>query len=290
VILTNDTGPMSGERRMASLAVFTDLDGTLLDHETYAWEPAAEALDQCRRLGVPVIMVSSKTRAEMDVLRDELRLDWPFVSENGGGIAFPPSCRPAPPVEAVPVGKDRVWPLGVRYEVVVRALREIRKGLGLGTLRGFSDMTVEEIRQRTGLSEQGARLAAQREYDEPVVVEGLTDRERDGLIRAAEERGLQVAAGGRFLHLFGSCDKGVAVSRVTAWLRTWIPGLRTMGLGDSPNDLPMLRVVDVPVLIRSSRNVTEMLRAIPGIRITEAAGPAAWNRAVMDLLSQGGMD
>ncbi len=285
MIPTTDTDPMAEDRRFASLAVFTDLDGTLLDHDTYAWEPAAEALDQCRRLGVPVIMVSSKTRAEMEVLREELRLDWPFVSENGGGIAFPPSCRPAPPVEAVPFGKGRVWPLGVRYEEVVRAFREIREDLGLGSLRGFSDMTVEEIRRHTGLSEEGARLASQREYDEPIVAEGLTDRERNGLIRAAEERGLQMAAGGRFLHLFGSCDKGVAVSRITAWLRAWRPGLRTMGLGDSPNDLPMLRKVDTPVLIRSSRSVTEMIRAIPGIRVTEETGPAAWNRAVMDVLS-----
>jgi len=69
--------------------IFTDLDGTLLDHDTYGWEEALPALDLCRRLGVPVILVSSKTRAEMDVLQNRLGLSAPFISENGGGIFFP---------------------------------------------------------------------------------------------------------------------------------------------------------------------------------------------------------
>ena len=69
--------------------VFTDLDGTLLDHHTYSWKEALPALERCRKKSVPVVLVSSKTRAEMAVLHQELKLSAPFVSENGGGVFFP---------------------------------------------------------------------------------------------------------------------------------------------------------------------------------------------------------
>ena len=277
-------GPTAAEGDAPPLAVFTDLDGTLLDHDTYAWQPAAEALDRCRRAGVPVIMVSSKTRAEMEALRRDLRLDWPFVSENGGGIAFPPSCPQAPPAGAVPVEGGHVLPLGMAYKDLVRILGEIRKELGWKGLRGFSDMGIEEIRRRTGLPAKNARLAARREYDEPFAVDGLKAEDTPALIQAAERHGARVTVGGRFFHLFGSCDKGAAVSRLSVWLREGRPGLLTVGLGDSPNDLPMLREVDVPILIRSSRPTEDMVRAVPGLRVTKATGPAAWNRAVLNLL------
>ncbi len=265
-------------------AVFTDLDGTLLDHDTYAWEPAAEALEACRGRGIPVVLVSSKTRAEMEVLRQDLGLDWPIVSENGGGIAFPAACPQKPPAEALAEEGGHVWRLGVPYEVVVRAFREIREELRRPGLRGFSDMGLEEICDRTGLGREDARRAARREYDEPFVDEGGAEMDIGILEGAAGARGLRVTAGGRFLHLFGACDKGDAVSRLTDWLRRERPGLLSVGLGDGPNDVPMLKQVDVPVLVRSSRPEAEVADAVPGVRVTKEKGPAGWNRAILDLL------
>ncbi len=68
--------------------IFTDLDGTLLDHDTYAWKEAEPALDLCKTLKVPVILASSKTRAEMETIRREMSISDPFIAENGGGIFF----------------------------------------------------------------------------------------------------------------------------------------------------------------------------------------------------------
>jgi len=39
----------SETKRGARLVIFTDLDGTLLDHETYAFSAAGEALDFLRQ-------------------------------------------------------------------------------------------------------------------------------------------------------------------------------------------------------------------------------------------------
>ena len=46
--------------------VITDLDGTLLDGETYDVRPAQPGLDALRERRVSLVLCSSKTRAEME--------------------------------------------------------------------------------------------------------------------------------------------------------------------------------------------------------------------------------
>src|SRR4029434_2576627 len=69
--------------------VITDLDGTLLDHETYSWEAAHAAVDQLRRRDIPLILCTSKTRAETEDWRKELGNEHPFIVENGGALLIP---------------------------------------------------------------------------------------------------------------------------------------------------------------------------------------------------------
>ncbi|MCP4726565.1 MAG: HAD hydrolase family protein, partial [bacterium] len=70
-------------------AVFSDLDGTILDFNTYSYDEAREGMNLLKERGIPLIPVSSKTLIEMKGLHRELQLSFPFVFENGGGIAFP---------------------------------------------------------------------------------------------------------------------------------------------------------------------------------------------------------
>lgn len=66
--------------------VFTDLDGTLLDHETYSFAPAAEALAALKARGVPLVLASSKTAAEIAELHRALGLgDTPAIVEKRRG-------------------------------------------------------------------------------------------------------------------------------------------------------------------------------------------------------------
>lgn len=74
---------------MANLIIFTDLDGTLLHPMTYSFEEAMPALKLCRERGIPLILCSSKTRAEIEVYRQRLKNEHPFIPENGGGIFIP---------------------------------------------------------------------------------------------------------------------------------------------------------------------------------------------------------
>ncbi|MFP4037925.1 MAG: HAD-IIB family hydrolase, partial [Desulfobacteraceae bacterium] len=267
--------------RNRDILIFSDLDGTLLDHHTYRWDEARPALDRCRDSGIPVIMVSSKTRAEMESLSKLTGLYWPFISENGGGVFFPAGCPYPPPSQAMREGGLWVWPLGTPRDSLVRSLQAINSKYGWA-LRGFSDMPLEEISRITGLDPGAAERAARREFDEPFVASEELDIK--ALEQAASELGLRVTRGGRFFHLFGGTDKGEAVERLIDWFKELRGKVLTIGLGDGPNDIPMLLRVDIAVLIRSCRPAEEVAAKVPGIRITAAAGPAGWNEAVLELL------
>jgi len=277
--------------------VFTDLDGTLLDHHTYAWEEALPALEKCHKNAVPVILVSSKTRAEMEVLRHQLNLAAPFVSENGGGVFFPRETFNAAPPGSFPAqtrGLDEKeglwqWSLGTPYIHLVQALKDMRKGLGWA-IKGFSEMDISEISQLTGLDKTSAHLAAMREFDEPFIFEGEAPEDLGPLCDRAAERGLTIVSGGRFHHLLGNNHKGHAMAKIESFYnRQYVLNgennrIPTVALGDSPNDFSMLLRADFPVLVLSERNFPDLKKKIPKLKTTHYSGPKGWNSAILDIL------
>ena len=269
--------------RTAFFVVFSDLDGTLLDHNTYGWQAAQPALNLCKKCHVPIVLVSSKTRAEMELLRGKLSVSAPFVSENGGGIFFQSdSFKEVPAGASFDEGLWK-WSLGLAYPLLIRELRGIRDELRWD-IKGFSDMDIDEISRHTGLDSNSARLAAMREFDEPFIVLKKKRVDENTLCKAADKRGLTVTTGGRFYHLQGKNDKGQAIEKVISWYKHDHKKVFSIALGDSPNDFSMLELADVPVLIRSQREFPKLKEKIPRLRLTREIGPKGWNKAILDIL------
>lgn len=268
----------------ARMVIFSDLDGTLLDAATYSFDGAAEALAALRHAGIPLVIVSSKTRAEIEPIQRRLGLAGPFVVENGGAVFFPPDSLAVAPPQAVSRDGYRVVELGLPYKELRRALDELARTSG-AALRGFGDMSLEEIAERTGLRAEEAALARQRDYDEPVIVDGPPDR-REAFLRQVEARGLRCTRGGRFHHLTGRHDKGQACRLLAEAYRRRAggAGLVTIGLGDSLNDRPMLEAVEIPVLVQRPDGSYDPDVRLPGLRLAPGIGPAGWNQAVLALL------
>lgn len=265
--------------------IFTDLDGTLLDPDQ-SWHAARPALALCRRLGVEVALVSSKTRAEMEPLHRRLGLTSPFVCENGGGVYFPAGTG-APPAGARRAGAWWRLALGRPYPQVVAGLRRLRRRLGWPML-GFSDLTPAGVSALTGLTPAAARRAARREFDEPFLLPDPAGADLARLEREAGDEGLTLVAGGRFHHLHAGPGKGAALELVLAWLRRRGALGPSVGLGDAPNDFDMLSRVDLPVLVASAESHAGLERRLPGLRRTSLAGAAGFNEAVLAILGQGG--
>jgi mannosyl-3-phosphoglycerate phosphatase family protein len=269
--------------------IFTDLDGTLLDHHSYSFAAAGEALDLLRREKTPLIFCTSKTRAEVEPLRRKLGNTHPFITENGGGVFIPDGYFPKRIQGAVKVRHYACLALGRPYEEICGEFDALLEETAVSA-EGFHQMTARAIAENTGLSREEARWAAQREFDLPFFFAGAAEKDHRRFRAAAARRGLTVAEGGRFCHLFAGGDKGQATRRLIQLYRASLPHsrLRTAALGDSPNDLPMLTAVDHPIVLPQRRDEFNdiLLEKLPRAAQAPAPGPAGWNAAVLALLGR----
>jgi len=265
----------------ADLLFVTDLDGCLLDDQTYRYDAAVPALEALARNRIPLVLCSSKTRAEMQPLAHRLPTVGPFIVENGGAIVVPAGHLPRLAGRRDPEGYGQVM-LGTHREALVRALAELANQTG-ARVRGFSSLSADEVAGLTGLEVPAAERALRREYDEPFLLDAGSE---ERLTRAAAARGLRITRGGRFHHLLGPVDKGRALQRLLALYAA--EGLRfaAVVLGDSPNDLSMLQRADRPILIPRAATGTDasLAAALPHAEIAPAPGPTGWNDAVLTVL------
>ena len=262
------------------LVVFTDLDGTLLDRATYSYASAVPAVELLRRKKVPIVFCSAKTSAEQKTYRKELNISDPFIVENGGAIFIPYGYFPFDFEYHKTIGRYSVIELGMPYAEVRTILQRIRSKIGIN-FKGFGDMSPEEVARETGLDLDAARRAKRREYDETVKLEG-TPEEIEGVLSAIKEAGLQYAYGGRYYGVMGNNDKGKAAAILIELFRRKLGEIRTIGLGDSANDLPLLAVVDIPVLVQKPKGQWEEVY-LPRLRRVKGIGPAGWRQAIEEL-------
>jgi mannosyl-3-phosphoglycerate phosphatase len=270
-----------------NLVVFTDLDGTLLDHETYSFAAAGEALDLLARQGIPLILCSSKTRAEIELIQLDLRLRHPFVSENGGATFLPRGYFTFTLEGAQHVGGYDVVEFGVPYWRLVETLHRVAGKLGI-SVTGFSDMSGEEVAQDCHLPLTEARLAKLREYDEPFRILNSSPTTRSRLFDSLRKAGLRCTRGGRYYHVTGVADKGAAIRTLRSLYEKAWSKVKAVGLGDSLNDLSLLQEVDIPIVVRNPAGgaATRLLRKVPTAHLTRAAGPRGWNEAILKLVEE----
>jgi mannosyl-3-phosphoglycerate phosphatase len=261
--------------------VFSDLDGTLLDHATYSFDAAAPALRALAEREIPLVFCTSKTRAETERVREALRNRHPFITENGGAIFMPAGYFPTDDPESRRDGGYLVRALGTSYVELRRALKEMRAGVA-PSVRGFGDMSAGEVAEVCGFSLADAEAAKKREYDEPFLAGN--ENSLEAVRAAAGEAGLRVVTGGRFHHLVGGNDKGRAVRVLSGIFEREVGRATTVGLGDSLNDEPMLKSVDIPVLVRKSDGRHDPAVHVPGLVYARGIGPDGWRDAVLGIL------
>lgn len=266
--------------------VFTDLDGTLLDHRTYSWAAAQPGLDELEQRSLPLVFCSSKTRAEVEDLRRRIGVRHPFITENGGGVFIPQEYFKRRIPGETRVGRHHCLALGKPYEEIVEQLESVAAEAGAEVV-GFHQMSAREVAENTGLELRQAELAKRRDFDEPFFFAGSNPRAEAKFMQLARQRGLEVTRGGRFHHLFAGSNKGKAVRKLMELYRDASHvRLRSVALGDSANDLPMLAAVEHAFLLPGPEGEfdSEVLAKLPKVTRGEAPGPEGWNLAVLGLL------
>ena len=263
------------------LVFITDLDGTLLD-DAYSWEPASPALNLLKQRGIPLVLCTSKTRAEVDPIRQRLGSPDPFIVENGGALYIPDGALPLKLHAPARRNRCSVIELGSPYSSLIQSLRQAAEESKC-TVRGFHQMSLEEIGACCRMPPELAKLARQREYDEPFKI--LHGNPPD-LLAAIEKQKMRWTRGGCFYHILGANDKAHCVNLLIHYYRTVFDSVITVGLGDGLNDAGFLRLVDYPLILQSPSSM-ELMKAVPRGRLCAGnSGPEAWNAAVMDTLNR----
>jgi mannosyl-3-phosphoglycerate phosphatase len=257
---------LAGEAGSHRFAVFTAVDGTLLDARTFEPGPARPMIQKLHAEGVPVVPVSVMTLDELAPIATDLDLRQAMVIEAGGAIAR---------------WTGRGWDVeacGPPAETLLDVVRDIEDRSGASLLI-YSALPEPEASRVSGRSGQMLRASTQRRFSEPFVIES---GELASIERAAAELGFSVRRGRRFLHLCRECDRGEAFTRVRDELRCEV----TIAAGSSMVDAEFLSHADIAIVVPGPDGVAdaELLAALPNARVASAPGPSGWAEAVGDVL------
>lgn len=274
--------------------IFTDLDGSLLDHHSYSFAPAVPLLAELEAMDVPVIPITSKTFAEVINLRDELDNRHPFIVENGAAIYIPSRYFETQPEHALL--ENGFWVLrNVPRRAKWQQLLAERVADFKGEFETFESVYAASgaagVAAITGLDLNAAELANQREHSEPVHWTGSPQRKQTFIYRL-KEAGATVLQGGRFLNIGGDVDKGRAMLQLrdlyvaeanlpgTGHQKSGNSHCETLAIGDSNNDVAMLELASSALVIRADERSPPTLERTENSYTSQQIGPRGWVEGV----------
>ena len=217
----------------SSLWVVSDVDGTLMDH-SYDLTPAKETIETLKKLSIPVILCTSKTAAEVNVIRKELNLTDPFIVENGAAIYGENLNR---------VNGEII--LGQKYELLEEILKIISKKVNYNLIP-LNNLSDHEATELTGLKGNSLTLMRDRHWSMPFLnPPAFLEEDINNCCRGLK---VEIFRGNRMSHLLSiDSNKGKAINVLKKYSNN--QKVQIIGLGDSPNDLPLLLNADIRVVI-----------------------------------------
>jgi mannosyl-3-phosphoglycerate phosphatase len=244
--------------------LFSDLGRPLIDPVTHSSEAATPVLERIRNKRIPFVLVTDKTRAEVEFWRDTTGIRFPFIVEGGGAIFFPSHFFPHGhlplPFRTIRRSGYDVLEFGVTCDQLIIDLKRAAEMAGC-IVRGFHEMTFAELAQDAGMSELQAQLAKQREYSEPFrIIHG----DIAILETAIQALGRRVTRRDSYLVITGNNHVSGAVRILSQAFTMSYGHVTKIGLGTGPDDLPFLKVMDRVVF----------------------AEAADWNRAALSILEE----
>lgn len=256
---------------MPKRVLFTDIDGTLTNITTGEYLRSKSIIRTLKQINVPIVLCSAKTMAEQELIRQELELTDPFIIENGGAIVVPEGYFPKSVLsleECQRIGQFFIVELGESVSIIREKLNVLRNEFNFKFL-AVGDISINELSNVTGLEPHLAQLMADRKFAETIL--SINKNDLLDFCTKATLMGLNVIYGGKFIDVTAGNDKGKAVCFLMGCFRKqYGENITFFGVGDSPNDAPMLNVVDVPMLVQRpdktwSSLTTKNLIKLPGI-------------------------
>lgn len=273
--------PQSDARR---IVVFTDPD-TLRGEGVSTLAVTRDMLNALADRGVVVVLWGNETRAELELIQQDLHVRHPFISENGGGLFLPSGYFASVPSETRPAAGYAVIDFGRPYHRVAELLHGVADKLGI-QVTSFRDLSVQQVADQCQLSLSQALLAKLREYDEPFRIANADPAIQSRLFTALRHVGLRCFVQGRYHHATGVADKTESIRTLTSLYRQAWAEVVTVGLARDPFETCLLQAVDIPVVVQGeSADVARLLGKVPTARFVNAGGPGGWSEVIWELVN-----
>jgi len=267
--------------------VVTDIDDSLLEPGARALPGERAALDLLSDRGIPLVINSSRTHAEIERIQETLRLLAPSISEHGSALFIPPGSFPSIPDRAARAVSGHVLEFGRPYHEVVDAVRATSRELGMEIV-GFADLTIEDAARELGVTDVEAQLAKLREYTELIRIADETDARRSHVFNALRRRGLRCWPTGRHHLVTATRDRAESLMTVKAlWRDAWGEPPCIVGLGNTEDDVTWLRHADIAVIVQHDHAGVDprILSKLPTARVSQRPGRLGWSDAIFDVLA-----
>ena len=257
----------------SSLWVVSDVDGTLMDH-SYDLTPAKDTIRLLQKLSIPVILCTSKTAAEVKVIRKELNLTDPYIVENGGAIYG----------ESLKKVNGKII-LGEKYETLEEILNFISEEIDY-KLIPLNNLTDHEATDLTGLEGYSLTLMRDRHWSMPFLNPPSFYEKKINI--SCKKFKVDIFKGNRMSHLLSiNSNKGKAINALKKYSNN--NDIQIIGLGDSPNDLPLLSNSDIKIVIPNvdgpNLNLLNQLKDSEFILASEPNG-YGWKNEINKLINK----
>ena len=248
------------------ILIFTDLDGSLLDKETFKFDVIKDYLKELVRNGIIIIPNSSKTEAELLDFNEQNNLDLSFITENGSSIH----------------GLNKIHQNLPDKIIISRTIDEIRNIYEENISLDFKNKTTHileleiEVQQKIlELPLDKIKLAIKRNHSLPIKFNG-TEIEKNEFTKILKNSGLTIQTGGRIMNVCDNVNKSKAMSKALQLIRKQLGDeIITIGVGDNENDIEMIKHTDYPCLVKND-NFDSSLINIDNLIKSSEPSPLGW--------------
>ena len=263
--------------------IFTDIDGTLLDSYFPDLNKAKKLVEKTLLNGIHLILCSSKTELEQDLIRSNIHLKGPFIVENGGATIIPLGYFKKSKFNHSKKFQNKyIIETGGSSFKIRSLLKKIRTKHKIN-FKGTSDLSIPELSKITKLSEDYAERMIKRKYSETIVQ--IDSKDMPNFVINVEELGLKVIPGGQYFDITLGNDKGTAAKILMEIFRKeYENDVIFFGIGDSKNDESMLSIMNHSILVQKPDASWQNLR-IDNLQKVKGIGTRGWEVALEIILN-----
>ena len=262
-----------------NILIFTDLDGSLLNHNNFKFNTIKPFILKCLRNNIRIIPNTSKTKNEVESFSEQLGVDIPYIVENGSAIHnLDLVCSH--------FGKNNKSLILSRTADEIFEIFNNKVPLSLRNQCLFlKDMNASKQSKVLGLNGEKLTSALNRLYSIPLIFNGPIEIKNE-LISIFNDLDIKLHEGGRVINICDNCSKGDAMKIMLKKMEGVKKKYHSIVIGDSPNDMSMLALSNQPCVVPLPDHENLKNFKIKKVIRANQVAPDGWKEVVLKSLDR----